>query len=187
MNLSRMLAARAGAGNPVRVGLIGCGKFGAMFLAQAGRTAGMHVPGIADLDPDRARDQLARINWPEERYAAASFDEALNRGSTFLTDDADALIRAPGIDVLVDATGSPAAGIRHALAAFAAGRHMVMVTVEADVLAGPLLSRMADVVPRQRPLAGDLAHLRHNPTLNLRPCTCSARSPEAQGRAGGEY
>lgn len=143
MNLSRMLAARAGAGNPVRVGLIGCGKFGAMFLAQAARTVGMHVPGIADLDPGRARDQLARINWPEERYAAASFDEALNRGSTFLTDDADALIRAPGIDVLVDATGSPAAGIRHALAAFAAGRHMVMVTVEADVLAGPLLSRMA--------------------------------------------
>ena len=143
MNLSRMLAARAAEGRPVRVGVIGCGKFGAMFLAQAGRTPGMHVLGVADLDLVRARAQLERIHWPAERHGAASFAEALRDGSTCLTEDAGALIRADGLEVVVEATGNPAAGIRHALAAFAAGRHMVMVNVEADVLAGPLLARKA--------------------------------------------
>ncbi|MCY3669814.1 MAG: SAF domain-containing protein [Alphaproteobacteria bacterium] len=144
MNLSRMLAARAAEGRPVRVGVIGCGKFGAMFLSQAGRTTGMHVAGVADLDLDRARSQLARINWPAERYGAASFADAFRDGTTFLTEDAQELIRTDGIEVIVEATGNPPAGIRHALACFEAGRHIVMVNVEADVLAGPLLARKAE-------------------------------------------
>ncbi len=143
MNLSRMLAARAAEGRPVRVGVIGCGKFGAMFLSQAGRTPGLHVAGVADLDLERARSQLARIAWPAERCSAGSIAEAVRDGTTFLMEDADALIRAGGIEVIVEATGNPAAGIRHALACFAAGRHIVMVNVEADVLAGPLLARKA--------------------------------------------
>ena len=144
MNLSRMLAARAAEGRPVRVGVIGCGKFGAMFLSQAGRTAGMHVVGVADLDLDRARAQLARIDWPAERTGAGSFAEAFRSGATWLTEDADELIRADGLEVVVEATGSPPAGIRHALACFEAGRHIVLVNVEADALAGPLLARKAE-------------------------------------------
>ena len=45
MNLYRLLAARAEAGNPLRIGVIGAGKFGSMFLSQAYRTPGMHVVG----------------------------------------------------------------------------------------------------------------------------------------------
>jgi predicted homoserine dehydrogenase-like protein len=143
MNLSRHLAARAAAGKPVRVGLIGAGKFGSMFLAQARRTPGLHVLGIADLSPDRARDALARVGWPAEQYSATDFDRAAQSGATCVTDDAGALIAAGGLDVVIDATGSPAAGIRHAGLACAHGRHIVMVNVEADVLAGPLLARRA--------------------------------------------
>ncbi|MGH6618799.1 MAG: flagellar biosynthesis protein FlgA, partial [Alphaproteobacteria bacterium] len=55
MNLFKLLQQRAETGRPVRVGLIGAGKFGSMFLAQAIRTPGLHVLGIADLAPDRAR------------------------------------------------------------------------------------------------------------------------------------
>lgn len=143
MNLSYMLAARAEAGKPLRVGVIGAGKFGSMYLSQAGRTTGVHVLGVADLDVERAKAALARVHWPEERYAAAGFAEALRSGSTHVTDDAMALIAADGLEVVVDATGNPAAGIRHALAAFARGVHVVMVNVEADVLAGPLLARRA--------------------------------------------
>ena len=48
-----------------------------------------------------------------------------------------------GIEVLVEATGDPRTGLRHAVAAIAAGRNLVMVTVEADAVAGPLLAERA--------------------------------------------
>ncbi len=143
MNLFRLLAARADAGNPLRVGVIGAGKFGSMFLSQARRAPGMQVMAVADLDGERARAALTSVHWPEEQYAAKSFEEARASGGCHVTEDSMAMIAAPGLDVVVDATGSPAAGIRHALAAFEHGRHMVMVNVEADVLAGPLLARKA--------------------------------------------
>ncbi|MCO6416688.1 Gfo/Idh/MocA family oxidoreductase [Siccirubricoccus sp. KC 17139] len=143
MNLHRMLAARAAAGRPVTVGVIGAGKFGSMFLAMAARSPGLHVAGIADLALPRAREALARIGWPAERYGAASLDAAFAGRSTFLTEDSAALILDPRIEVVVECTGHPAAGIRHALACIAAGKHIVMVNVEADVLAGPLLAEKA--------------------------------------------
>jgi predicted homoserine dehydrogenase-like protein len=143
MNLHSMLLARAAAGRPLGVGLIGAGKFGAMYLAQAKHTPGVQVVAVADLVPERARASLARTGWPAARYAAASLAAAAKEGSTFVTDDALALIAAPGIDVVIDATGDPAAGIRHALACAANGKHIVMVNVEADALAGPLLARRA--------------------------------------------
>lgn len=144
MNLSRMLASREAAGDPVRVGIIGAGKFGAMYLSQARLTKGVQILGIADLNPERAKDQLAYIGWEPERYAATSFDDALKHRSTFVTDNAEALIGANGLDVLIEATGDPAAGIRHCLMAIDNGRHVVMVNVEADVVAGPLLAAKAE-------------------------------------------
>ncbi len=114
-----------------------------MFLAQARRIRGLHVLGICDLSIDRARASLRVAGWPDEQYAARDGDEAIRTGATWLTDDAGSLIRAGGLDVIIEATGSPAAGVQHALAAFASGRHVVMVNVEADALAGPLLARRA--------------------------------------------
>ena len=143
MNLAAKLQERAAAGRPVRVGLIGAGKFGSMFLAQARRTPGFHVMAIADLDLGRVRASLARVGWPSEQYAAADFATALETGATHLGEDAAALIAADGLEVVIDATGSPAAGIRHALMAIDHGRHVVMVNVEADALAGPLLAARA--------------------------------------------
>ena len=143
MNLFPLLQGRADAGKPVTVGLIGAGKYGTMFLAQARTTPGMQIVGVADLNVARAAAQLASCNWPAERYAARSFEEAIRTGGTHLTDDADALIRAGGIEVVIEATGDPRTGIRLALAAIAAGKHVVMVNVEADVVAGPSLARRA--------------------------------------------
>ena len=94
MNLHRLLQARAERKQPIRVGLIGAGKFGTMFLSQAQRTLGQHVMIIADLNPGRARQNLADTGWPAEKYGAASPAEALSTGMTFVTEDADALIAA---------------------------------------------------------------------------------------------
>jgi predicted homoserine dehydrogenase-like protein len=98
---------------------------------------------IADLAPARAQEALRRVGWAPEASEAGSFAEAVRRGTTFVTDDAEAMIAADGIEVVIDATGSPAAGIRHALLCCKHRRHIVMVNVEADVLAGPLLARRA--------------------------------------------
>ncbi len=138
-----MLVARGAEGRPLRVGLIGAGKFGSMYVAQAKHTAGIHVVGIADLAPDRARASLARTGWVPQRFAAQSFAAAAKTGATHITADAQALIAAPEVEIVIDATGNPAAGIRHVLACCNEGKHVIMVNVEADALAGPLLARRA--------------------------------------------
>jgi predicted homoserine dehydrogenase-like protein len=143
MNLFAMLEARAEAGTPIRVGLIGAGKFATMFLAQALGTPGIYVAGIADLDVPRARQSLGAVGWPEERFSQPSFAKARATGATYLTDDPFELIDVGGLDVVIEATGDPIAGIRHALACIGRGRDVIMVNVEADALAGPLLARRA--------------------------------------------
>ena len=143
MNLFRLLQERAAEGHPVTVGLIGAGKFGSMFLAQARNTPGLRVAAIADLDPDRARAALAGTGWTGEAGWACSLPAAPEQGTIHLTDDAFELIAADGLEVVVDATGNPPAGLAHARAAIANGKHIVMANVEADVLAGPLLATEA--------------------------------------------
>jgi predicted homoserine dehydrogenase-like protein len=143
MNLHRMLLERQAAGKPVTVGLIGAGKFGLMFLSQVRSTDGMHLVGVADLNTARARSQLKLGCWPEQQYAATSVDDALKNGSTIVTDNAEALITHPGVEVIIEATGDPGAGIRFALKAIEHGKHIIMVNVEADAVAGPLLARKA--------------------------------------------
>ncbi len=143
MNLYALLRDRAVAGEPIRVGVIGAGKFGTMFLAQARTTPGMHVVAVADLVESRVRRALSEAGFEEERVSASSFADALASGTTYVTEDAEALISAQGVEVVVEATGSPSAGARHALLCFDHGRHVVMVNVEADALVGPLLARRA--------------------------------------------
>jgi predicted homoserine dehydrogenase-like protein len=103
-----------------------------MFLAQVPTTPGLHVGGIADLDITRAKEACRTVGWDEARIDATHF-----------TEDGDALIRRDDVEVVIEATGNPAVGIAHARAAIAAGKHIVMVNVEADVLAGPLLAQEA--------------------------------------------
>ncbi len=143
MNLHRMLLERHSAGKPVTVGLIGAGKFGTMFMSQVRSTDGMHLVGVADLNTARARSQLAAGCWPAEQYGARTIDDAIKTGRTVVTDNADELIAHPGIEVIIEATGDPRAGIRFALKAIENGKHIVMVNVEADAVAGPLLARKA--------------------------------------------
>ncbi|HYH18415.1 MAG TPA: Gfo/Idh/MocA family oxidoreductase [Azospirillum sp.] len=132
MNLFRLLQERAARGRPVRAALIGAGKFGSMFLSQVPTTPGLEVAAIADLDPERARAACRTVGW----------DEALVARTEFL-ESGGAACAHPDVEVVIEATGNPAAGIAHARAAIQAGKHIVMVNVEADVLAGPLLAEEA--------------------------------------------
>jgi predicted homoserine dehydrogenase-like protein len=132
MYLYSSLRQREADGKPVRVGLIGAGKFGAMFLSQVPTTPGLVVTIIADLDPAQAMARCKEVGWEDARIADTNF-----------TDDAQTMIQGDNIDVVVEATGHPAAGIKHALLCAEHGKHVVMVNVEADVLAGPYLAKQA--------------------------------------------
>jgi len=143
MNLYAKLREREAQGKPLRVGLIGAGKFGAMYLAQVPKTPGVHLVGIADLSPANARVNLERVGWSAERYSAPSLDAALKSGATHVGEDWQALVAHPGIDIIVEATGNPVAAVDHALTAFRNRKHVIMVTVEADAFCGPLLARRA--------------------------------------------
>ena len=143
MNLYAKLQKRAAAGKPVRIGLIGAGKFGSMYLAQVPRTPGVHLAAIADLNPAGARANLVGVGWKAGQAGATSFDDAVRHGSTFVTDNWEALVRHPDIEIVVECTGNPVAAVEHILAAFAAGKHVVNVTVEADAFCGPLLAHKA--------------------------------------------
>lgn len=148
MNLAALLAERAsdvksGSAQPVRVGIIGAGKFGSMVLAQLRHLDGVQVVAVADLDVSKARAALARVGWPAHQYQAQSIEAALRNGSTYVVEDAELLFRTEQIDCIVEATGHPLAGTRHALSAVEHGKHVVMVNVEADVLCGPLIAERA--------------------------------------------
>ena len=130
MNLTQLLAARRERGKYVRVALIGAGKFGSMFLSQVPTIPGLEVAVIADLDVDRARKACRDVGWDQARVARTRFTDVATEACS-------------DIEVIIEATGNPAAGIAHALAAIEAKTPIIMVNVEADVLAGPLLARKA--------------------------------------------
>lgn len=132
MNLHRKLLEREQQGKPIGVGLIGAGKFGSMYLSQARKTPGIRLRCIADLSVERARHALAHVGYSEAEAAQVR-----------IVTEAQALIEASDVDVVIDATGSPLAGVKHVKACCAARKHIVMVNVEADALCGPALAAMA--------------------------------------------
>jgi predicted homoserine dehydrogenase-like protein len=132
MNLQTLLAARVESGGPVRAGLIGAGKFGSMFLAQAPSIKGLDVALICDRDIERAKLACKTVGWDASRVARTRFAD---NGLAACSDER--------VDVVIEATGDPGAGIAHALAAIAARKPIVMVNVEADALAGAYLAAKA--------------------------------------------
>ena len=141
MNLYSKLLQRKD--KPLRIGLIGAGKFAAMYIAQVPKTPGVHLVGIADINPPYAAENLKRVGWLHESYGAGSIEDALKKRNTHLSDDWEALVSHPQIDIIIEATGNPTAAVEHALSCFRNRKHVVMVTVEADAFCGPLLARKA--------------------------------------------
>lgn len=142
MNITQLLQQRADEGTPIRVGLIGAGRYGTMYLSQVQNIPGIHVVGMADINVPRAQNALKLVDWPADRVAE-TVEEALATGKTAVVDDAYKLLEAD-LDVIVEATGNPVAGTRHTLKAIETGKHTILVTVEADAMCGPALAKRAE-------------------------------------------
>lgn len=146
MSLYSSLQQRVAEDRPIRIGLIGAGKFGTMFLAQARLTPGMQLVGVAELDLEKARQSCMRTGWPQDALAIGNSTAAINEGArrkkVILTEDANQLIDSD-LDVILEVTGIPEAGSLHAWKALQSGKHVIMVTVEADALLGKSLAEQA--------------------------------------------
>jgi predicted homoserine dehydrogenase-like protein len=146
--LSSLLAQRERDGNPIRVGLIGSGKFGTGLVAQVAGMKGMEVAAIADINLDSAKEAFQAGGYTSEQtYVVQNgngLGDALAGGKRAITDDAQLITSGEQIDVVVDATGIPSVGAKSAHDAILNNKHIVMVNVEADVTVGPYLKRMAD-------------------------------------------
>ena len=132
MYIQNLLSERLLKNNPVKVALIGAGKFGSMFLSQVPSTPGINVVAIADLFPDKAKNACKTVGWNDELISSTKFFAS-----------GKDVIELSEIEVVIEATGLPSAGIKHARHSFKYGKHIIMVNVEADVLAGGLLTQEA--------------------------------------------
>ncbi|CAN7509799.1 Gfo/Idh/MocA family oxidoreductase [Pseudarthrobacter oxydans] len=142
MNLHHLLTQREADGKPIRVGLIGAGRYGTMYLAQANNIPGIHVVAIADINVKRAEGAFELVGWPKDQIAP-DIATALRDRSTAIVANANELFDVD-IDIIVEATGNPIVGVKHALRAIETKKHIIMVTVEADALAGPALAKRAE-------------------------------------------
>ena len=104
-----------------------------MFLSQAPYTKGLNVFTICDLNIDKAKKACREVGWSEDQI-----------NNIIFTEDFEKAINNDEVDVVVEATGHPSSGIKHARTCFKYGKHVIMVNVEADVLAGPSLSAEAN-------------------------------------------
>jgi len=131
----------------VRAGLIGTGTYGISLLAQVRHINGLEISFVCDRDLSAARTACRAADIPEERIAVcdsrAAIHKALARDMHIITADADLLFDAP-LDVIVECTGHPESGARHAESALRNGKHVAMVNKETDSVVGPRLHQLAD-------------------------------------------
>lgn len=143
------LAARAEAGDPVRFGMIGAGYMGRGIANQVlGYMPGIELSAICNRSLPAAiaaytdfgvpRDRIVEVNTPER------LQDVLNAGKFAVTSDPSVLCDAPGLEVLVEATGNVEHGADVTMQAIAGGKHMVLMNAELDATIGPLLRRKAD-------------------------------------------
>ena len=145
--LSALLAERERQGKPIRVGIIGAGKFGGGLVAQIAQMQGMVVSAIADINLARARYAYAAGYGDvtvETADSPQTLAKAIHAGKFTAVEDGLLVAQAENLDVVVEATGSTSVGASMASAAIASGNHLVMVNVETDVTIGALLKRKAD-------------------------------------------
>ena len=146
--ISQLLAQREAESNPIRVGIVGTGKFGAGLVAQISQMKGMVTAAIADINARNARYAYTSSGADSQEIRTAEtgdeLEDAVGAGKPVIVEDGMALTDCESIDVIVEATGLPEVGARHAFRALSNGKHVVMVNVEADVTVGPFLRRTAD-------------------------------------------
>ncbi|PSB35689.1 NAD(P)H-dependent oxidoreductase [Stenomitos frigidus] len=141
------LKARAEAGKPVKVGMIGAGFMGRGIANQiANSVPGMELVAIFNRNLDGAKRAYteAGIETFQVVKTVAELEASVAQGNYAVTDDAMLLCRAEGIDALIEVTGTIEFGAEVVLEAIAHKKHIVLMNAELDGTIGPILKVYAD-------------------------------------------
>ena len=131
----------------VRAAVIGAGTFGNGIVAQAVHAPRLRVCAVADANLAVARRAYEQAGAAAQQIVACDSAQgarrALQAARVVVTTDPSILFDQP-LDVIVESTGVAEAAARHARGAIAHGKHVAMVTKEADAAVGPILRHRAD-------------------------------------------
>ena len=137
--IQQALEQRAATDKPIRIALVGAGRFGTSVAAQISQIQGMLLAAVVDPNITNGKAALEAAGWTHTQWqqveSAKSAGSAANTGHAVLGPDVE-ILDLLDLDVVVEATGHPEVGAASALRAIRLGRHVVMVTVEADVTCG---------------------------------------------------
>ncbi|MEL7510070.1 MAG: Gfo/Idh/MocA family oxidoreductase [Cyanobacteria bacterium J06554_1] len=141
------LKARAEAGNPVRIGMIGAGFMGRGIANQIIHSVpGMELVAVFSrrLDGAKRAYQEAGIDHIQTVSTVAELEDAITSGTPAVTEDASLLCKADNIDALVEVTGTIEFGAQIVLEAINNKKHVVLMNAELDGTVGPMLKVYAD-------------------------------------------
>jgi len=134
-------------GDPIRVGLVGCGKMGSGLVHVTNQMVGMDTMAISDIDLNRPLSTLASLGIQRSDITVTNkvgdAEDALRAGKYVVTEDGVMLSKLESLDAVVEATGSTEVGARVAWNCVLNGKHVIMLNVETDVTVGPILHRLA--------------------------------------------
>ena len=132
-------------GNPIHVALIGAGQMGKDIVSQIAKMTGIQCDAVVDIDTSIALDayrQAGQLDQAVVPHNPAEAEAALREGKKIATTDYRLAIGLPGIQSVIDATGSPEMGARITMECIFHKRHLVMMNVECDVTIGPILRKL---------------------------------------------
>lgn len=141
-----LLAREKELGHPVRVGVVGAGQMGSGLVAQVARTPGMTVSAVADIVLDKATAALRNAGKTDVVTAGDDLDAAsaavLDGRAVAITDG----LKMPelAVDIVLEVSGVPEIAAQIAYTCITHQKDVALMTVEADITVGVLLSRMAN-------------------------------------------
>lgn len=132
---------------PIKVSLVGAGLMGKGLVSQMMLVKGM-IPSLVvshKIDDAIEAYTLAGVSRDDIKIAKSLEDinVAMENGKYVVTDITEYATKPNLVDVVVDATGVPNAGANIAFDAILNKKHIVMLNVEADIVVGPILNRLA--------------------------------------------
>ncbi|MFN6501037.1 MAG: NAD(P)H-dependent oxidoreductase [Nostoc sp. DedQUE01] len=145
--IDRALQARAAAGNPIKVGMIGAGFMGRGIANQiVNSVPGMELVAIFNRKIDAAKQAYSEAGIEDIQVVATvgELEDAIANGKYAVTDDAKLLCRAESIDALIEVTGAIEFGAQIVTEAIAHRKHVIMMNAELDGTIGPILKVYAD-------------------------------------------
>ncbi|NTU67258.1 MAG: Gfo/Idh/MocA family oxidoreductase [Chlorobiaceae bacterium] len=147
MIIDTALRKREEAGNPINVGMIGAGFMGRGIALQIMNSVpGMRLVAIAN----------HHLAGAERAYREAGLDDARTVGSISelqdniaagrcsVTENAELLCDADGIDAIIEVTGTIEYAARLVLRAIQNAKHVILMNAELDGTVGPILKVYAD-------------------------------------------